>query len=887
MQIQKCLKFLILVISVQWLPLLMAPTRAAEDSDFEDWAPEAGMDEPLPMRGLSQTPMNDLLKQSEIDPELLLKRQALINSKAGGDSMTDADGVDRPGLPRSESRLSADSAARRQQSSSIGQPELSLEMIDSQREMERALQRERERNERSTVETIFSGRFPSQVSRRLEQFGYNLFNRSAESFTALENIPISADYIMGPGDVFTVNVWGANSLSRKVTVRRDGTIFIPKVGTVKVVGQTYAEMTQAIEKRITRLMSGVRVSFSFESIRSIEVMLVGEVEKPGSYQVASTSSPINALFYGGGIKKTGSLRSIKVVRGGKEIATVDLYDFLIKGSSTSLRLQSQDVVLVPVIGPVAALAGNIKRPAIYELKADSRLHDLLMMGGGLSFSGHAGRLSLERVVSNKERVTRDIMIPENLATLSAEEISKSPLSEVLMDGDFVRVFPVLDIMAKTVYLRGHVKRPGPYEFRPGLKVADLLKSFEALKPEPYTDYLQIIRVRPPKDEKSSLFVNLEKALGGDSAHNIELQDRDQVVVFSKDELNLRERVTISGRVNKPGEYLHFEGMRLRDLIYMAGNLTQDAYLANAEIARYSIENNQLKFDRFQVNLQSLLNQDDGNNPELMPKDNVLIQGIPNFELNNFLVLEGEVKFPGRYSFSRNERLSSVIRRAGGFSDKAFLPGSIFTRESVRRIQERNLEEQISRLEEAILQESLNPRAVRASEDAASSQEALAARRALLKNLERSEVSGRMVIRVTPLENFERSRFDIPLEAGDKLFIPQVPSTVTVTGEVYNPTSLVFVDNRSVQHYLDQTGGLTMNADSDSVFVIRADGSVISKRQNRGFLLRSFYRTTIERGDTIFVPKDISRFSPLDTAKDITEILFKIASTTGITITALR
>ncbi len=740
---------------------------------------------------------------------------------------------------------------------------------------------------RSKAEEIFLGKFPQGISKDLEQFGYDLFRRKPSDFVALEDIPISPDYTIGPGDTFTINVWGSSNFSYPVTVRRDGTIFIPKVGSVRVWGQTFKEMSAAIEKRLLNFFSGIKVNIAFDSIRQIDVYVVGEVKQPGSYSIPSTSTPINALFHAGGPTKDGSLRSIQILRNNKVIDNIDLYDFLINGMVNRLRLQSQDVILVPVVGKMVAIAGNVKRPAIYELKDKTSLYDLLAMSGNLTFAGQVGRLSLDRVNQNKERITKDFQIPENFAGLSKEEISKSDLSTEVLDGDLVKVFPVLSTVRKTVFLRGHVKRPGSYEFKEGMTFRQLVRSYDDIKPEPYTDYAQIIRSVPPTGEKLSIFVELKKAMDGDAKADIALQDRDEVVLFSKEELNLNDEVTISGKVNKPGNFIYFKGMKLRDLIYVAGNITQDAYLANAEIARYIVVGDDLKLERIQVNLRETLNGNASQNPELKPRDKVFVMSLPNWKLENFVSLTGEVRYPGQYPFLPGEKLSSVIERAGGYTNKAFLKGAFFTRKSVQDLQRKALKEQISQLEEAVLQETVRPSQYLSADDLKANQEAIIARKGLLTKLQSAEVTGRMVIKLDSLDRFRDSEFNIPLEARDTLDIPEIPSVVTIMGEVYSPSSMVYVEGQTVQYYLSQAGGATVNADTESIFVIRANGSVVSKRQNRGFLLRNFYQTEIERGDAILVPKDITRFSWLNTTKDITEILFKIASTTGITITALK
>ncbi|MDB5038355.1 MAG: polysaccharide biosynthesis protein [Bacteriovoracaceae bacterium] len=741
---------------------------------------------------------------------------------------------------------------------------------------------------KSTIENIFFGKFPKKLSRDLKQFGYDLFSRKPSSFMPLEDVPISADYVVGPGDSFTINVWGTTNFSIPVTVRRDGTIFIPKVGAIRVWSQTFKEMTSTIEKRLLNFFSGIKVNIAFDSIRLMDVFVIGEVKQPGSYSVSSTSSPINALFHAGGPTKNGSLRNIQILRNNQVIEKVDLYDFLISGISARQKLQSQDVILVPVVGKMVAIAGNVKRPAIYEIKDPTSLFELITMAGGLTFTGQIGRLSLERVNQNKERVTKDYQIPENFSSLSKTENPKSDLSTEVADGDLIKIFPVLTTVRKTVYLRGHVKHPGSYEYKEGMKIKDLLPDFNELLPEPYTEYAQIIRTIPPLDEKQSLFVPLQQLLSGDESANMKLKEQDEVVLFSREELNLRETVSISGKINKPGTYLFFAGMRLKDLLYMAGNLKQDAYLANAEIARYKISGEELKLERLQVNLKSTLAANSSkDNPLLEPKDRVFIQGLSNWGLENYATVTGEVRFPGEYPFLPGERLSSVIERAGGFTKKAFLPGAFYTRVSVKEIQKKALKEQVAQLEEAVLQESVRPSQYLSSQDVQTFQQAVLARKEMLKKLQSSDVTGRMLIHISPLPEFKNGTYDIPLEAKDSITIPSIPSVATVQGEVYNPSSMVFVSGKTVQYYLEKAGGTTPNANNESIFVIKADGSVISRRQNRGFLLRNFYQTEIERGDSILVPKDITQFSWLNTTKDITEILFKIASTTGITITALK
>jgi len=744
-------------------------------------------------------------------------------------------------------------------------------------------------NGHSSIEAVFSDKFPRSIPRGLKQFGYDVFGQTPSNFTPLGDIPVASDYIVGPGDTFTINIWGNTNLSYSVSVKRNGTIFIPKVGPIKVWGLSYGKMKRRIRARLSNFFSGFKMSITFETIRTVSVFIIGEVTTPGFYTIPSTSTVINALFKCGGVTKRGSLRNIEIHRNNKRIATVDLYEFLISGKAPSnYRLQSEDIILIPVIGSVTGIAGSVKRPAIYELKKKTSIYDLYTMAGGITFTGHVGRIQLERVLNNKKRITQDFEMPLKIKTMKPKAIAKTDMGKRVRDGDLIKIFPILPGLKQTVFLEGHVARPGPYELKKDMLLSSLIPNHQALLPEAYLGFVQIKRILEPDQHVEFLFSNLERLFDGDDSQDIELHEQDTITVFSKQALNLKEKVHIRGQVNKPGDYPYFKGMTLKDLIQLAGNITQSAYLANAEIARYIPMKDELKAERMTVDLNDVLRDNPVSNPPLLPKDRVYVRSLPEWELNNFITLTGEIKFPGPYAFTKGERLSNVIERAGGYTWKAFLPGTVFTRVSVQKLQQEKLNKQIEDLQQAILSEDLYESAQALSAEAVQTQrQARASRNAMLANLKRTKATGRMVIRLDTPKNFKGSDSDIRLEAGDALSIPAIPSVVTVMGEVYNPTSIVYKPGKSVRHYLELVGGPTVNANTQSIFIIKADGTVVSRKQNRGFLLRNFYNKNVERGDTILVPKDITRFSWLNTTKDITEILFRIASTTGITIAAFK
>jgi protein involved in polysaccharide export with SLBB domain len=462
----------------------------------------------------------------------------------------------------------------------------------------------------------------------------------------------------------------------------------------------------------------------------------------------------------------------------------------------------------------------------------------------------------------------------------------------------VKVFPVNEAVRKVVSLKGNVARPGEYQFREGMRITDLIASFTALLPDSYMESGEVTRLVPPDLHREILSFNLRKALEGDPAENLLLHEQDTVKVFSRWDMQEKPTVSINGQVVNPGTYDFYPRMTVRDLVTAAGSLKRNAYLNNAELTRIVVANGRAEATRIGVDLGKALTGDPQQNMELQPDDVLIVRGIVDWleATDRFIALQGEVKFPGVYSITKGERLSSVIARAGGYSDKAYLRGAKFTRKSVQESQQRRMDEVIARSEKDILQKQGELAALSASKEELEATKA--ALEGLMKGLERLKTvraEGRVVIHLASLDDLRKSPYDLELQGGDSLEIPQTPSVVSVMGEVYNQTTLVYLPAKNVGFYLKKSGGPTRDAEEDEMYLIKADGSVMSRQQStagihwdedqRSWTFGGFMSSSMDPGDTLVVPQRLERIAWMRDIKDITTIISQIALTAGVIVAA--
>jgi protein involved in polysaccharide export with SLBB domain len=732
----------------------------------------------------------------------------------------------------------------------------------------------------------------NDVSRNLKQFGYDVFSKPITTFAPVTNVPVGPDYVVGPGDSFSLTLWGRVDAQYSLLVDRNGLVVLPEVGALKVWGMKFADLEAYLQHELARKYTDFKMSVTMDRLRTIRVFVVGEASVPGTYTVSSLSTVINGLFAAGGPSKNGSLRKIRLLRNAAEPAELDLYGFLLGGDKTKdVRLQDGDTVFIPLIGPIVAVAGNVKRPAIYEMAAPMTLRQALDLAGGVTFSGWLQRVQVERVSNHERRIAVDFDISKDGAAAGNASVQNL----MLQDGDMVKVFGVASQDEKVVHLEGHVLRPGTYEWKPGMRLKEVLTSYELLQPQPNTDYGEIIRLIPPDLHPITVPFNLGKLLADDPVQNVELAQYDTIRVFRWDK-RISQKVTVSGLVFDPNAYRLVPDMKVRDLIEAAGGLQKNAYLRTAEVTRRHISQEGMTTEKIEINLEKAIAGDPENNIALRDYDYLVIRPIPDLQFGMTAEITGEVRFPGVYPIQKQETLSSLIERAGGYTEQAYLRGAVFTRKSAMEVQRHRLDELVSQIEQSTLSSSQQSISGAMDADAAKAQQAaLETKKELLAKLRSAKVTGRVVVRLTSPEEFKRSKFDIEMEDGDKLVVPQTPGVVYVVGEVFNSTSLLYERGETVNYYLNRVGGMTKDADKKQVSVIMADGSVISMAQgNRGRAIYwdrdynqwssgGFMSYRMGPGDTIVVPRKIDKTQWLRNTKDITQILFQIAVAAGVVL----
>jgi len=740
----------------------------------------------------------------------------------------------------------------------------------------------------SIEKSFFEEKIPQVISREIKQFGYDFFLSKVSTFAPVADVPVGPDYIIGPGDAFTITLWGRIEASLPVEVDRNGEISLPKVGVLKVWGMTFSQLQKFLFVQISKYYKDFQMNVTMGKLRTIRVFVVGEVQSPGNYVLSSLSTVYHALIAAGGPSKRGSMRNVQLLRNAKVIETIDLYDFFLRGDrSKDIRLESGDTVFISVIGPTVAVSGSVKRPAIYELRESMALKEFIEMAGGVTFQGYLQRVQVERVEAHQKKVVVDFDISPEVKTPHPH------LSTILRDGDFVKIFPIFYRPENIVFLEGNVKRPGSYELKPGMKLSDLIPSFEELLTEPYLEHAEIHRLLPPEGKLQIISFNLGKLLQGDKRENLPLANQDRVIIFSKSSLKEIPRVSISGEVQAPGKYRLVEKMRVRDLIYQAGNLKRSAYLQEAEITRLIKTEKEVTSKLLNINLNEVLRENPEHNILLQEDDHLFVRQIPKWYVDKTVSITGEVKFPGVYTFSKGERLSSVLERAGDFTPEAYLPGAFFSRESVRKTQQKRVQEFIEEQEQEIIKETARAaEAALSKEEAEQRQRALTQRRELITRLRAATATGRVVIKLLPLEKFRGSEYDLELEEGDSLLIPIIPMTVMVMGRVYNPTAIIYTKDKPLEYYLSKVGGPAENADEKRIHLVKADGTVFSRAQARFWDIRwdpeshrwaagGFMATRMDPGDTILVPEKYERIYWTREIRDWTQIIFQIAVAAGV------
>jgi protein involved in polysaccharide export with SLBB domain len=692
-----------------------------------------------------------------------------------------------------------------------------------------------------------------QDAGKLKRFGSEVFlDRAGSSAGAGTDLPVGPDYILGSGDGLTINLWGGVSQNLTRVIDPEGKIVLPEAGSIVVAGLTLQHAQSSIEIALKQQFHNVRVDVAIARLRSVRVYVVGDVQRPGAYEVSSLSTPLNALYAAGGPTSIGSLRFVRHYRGAQLVHEVDLYDFLLHGMRMDEeRLQSGDTLLIPPAGPQVAVFGMVKRPAIYELKGgNSTLADVLEDAGDATVAAAFNHITVERIQPNQQRETLSLAIP---SPITPQSTLQAISSFHVKDGDRIRVAPILPYSERVIYVEGHVVRPGKYPYHDGMQVSDVLHTYQDLLPEPASKG-DIVRLVPPDLHPEAIQFDVADLLIGNS--HLALQPFDTVRVLGRYEVD-SPQVTIRGEVLRPGVYALSQGMTASQLVKMAGGFKRDALLDSADLTSYSIQDEKKIVSQLAaVNIGTAVSGSSNADVPLKPGDVLTILQISGWnDIGASVTLEGEVAYPGSYGLQEGERLSSVLRRAGGFRDAAYPAGTVLVRTQVRELEEKSRAELIRQIETTSVSARLSPN-LTGQDQTATLQAAAQQQNEVLQRLRSQPASGRLVIHVsTDINSWANTPADIEMRSGDVLTVPKRPGFVLVSGQVYNPSAITFVPGKDASWYLRRAGGTNDVANRKEIFVIRANGSVVGRRSGEWYASRVL-STRLDPGDVIVVPQKI-------------------------------
>jgi polysaccharide export outer membrane protein len=646
------------------------------------------------------------------------------------------------------------------------------------------------------------------LGRGLPLFGYNLFSDVPSTFAPIDRVPVTQDYVVGPGDEIVIRAWGQVDIDYRATIDRNGAINIPRVGNINVAGIKYQELEPFLKTAIGRVFRNFELNVTLGQLRSIQIFVVGQARRPGSYTVSSLSTLVNALFASGGPSIRGSMRGIQLKRGDKVVTEFDVYDLLIKGDkSRDAKLLPGDVIYIPPVKDLVAIAGSVNEPAIYEIKPGTSLGSIVELAGGFTTTAAGQKATLERIANRKTR--------------TVEEFTLDPagLARPLRDGDLVQIFAVSPKFENVVTLRGSVANPGRFPWREGMRVRDIIPDKDALiVPDFWLRQNNSSRVQLSGQER--LRVNVKQSF---------------------DEINW--------------DYAVIERLRYEDL--------------TTQLIPFNLG-------------KAVLEGDQSNNVPLRAGDIVTIFSksditVPVSKQTKYVRLEGELATSGIYQILPGETLRQLVTRIGGLSPNAFLFGAEFNRESTRVFQQKRLDESIDQMEREIQrQAATNASGALSTEDAATAKVRAETQRELAARMRQFKATGRIVLEMPrSIAVTIKDLPDLVLEDGDRLMVPAMPSTVSVIGSVFNQNAFIHRQGQQLSDYLARSGGPTRDADTGSLYLIRADGTVTSRRQSN-WLISGFESDQLMPGDTVVVPENLERFRLTKELKDWSQIFFQFA-----------
>ena len=783
-------------------------------------------------------------------------------------------------------------------------------------------------------------------NRGAERFGLEVFhNGTADPDILPMDLPVGPDYIVGPGDSLAINLWGGVSQRLLRAVDREGRLALPEAGPLLVSGKSLGEVQDAVQRVLRTQFRDVSADVSLLKLRTVRVYVVGEVAAPGAYDVSSLSTPLNALFAAGGITSRGSLRRLEHYRGKQLVEEVDAYDLLLHGIRGDMkRLENGDSLRVPPLETSVKVDGMVRRPALYELRGEKNLNEVLELAGGILPAAALRHIEVQRLTAHEKRSMLSLEIGEG----SDKEALRAAFEKFeVQDGDEIHIYPIAPYNTGAVYLEGHVLRPGRYSYQKGMKLTDLIPSYKDLLPEPSERYAEIIRIQGPDnrpvvesfrlgdalahpesaprlqaldtirifgrydleaapeysvfgevrnpgsyrssgqahlrdaifqaggttpeawEESAQLFralpdgstkvfsISLREALAGDPLNNILIEPRDRILVHRQPERVNPPSVYVRGEVARPGRYPLVADMKVSDLVRSAGGLLRSANPTSADLTHYAATSGAAAAvqprESHAVNLGAALAREEAEDLPLRDGDVLTVPQQTGWKnIGASVTIRGEVAKPGVYGIQPGERLSSLLRRAGGLQPAAYPQAAIFERIEVREMQQRSRQELIQRLEQesTVVKTSVT---TTGSEEAALQQAATQQRQRILEALRRAPVSGRLVVHIRQgQKDFAGSPDDLELRAGDTLDIPKQPGFVVIVGQVYNSNAISYAPGKNAGWYLSRAGGATGLANKKAIFIIRANGSVTSG--SNGLWSGGVLSSTLGPGDIIVVPE---------------------------------
>ena len=800
----------------------------------------------------------------------------------------------------------------------------------------------------------------------LKRFGYDLFQGEPTTFAPVSDVPVPSEYLVGPGDNIKVQLFGKDNKEYDLVINREGVIQFPALGPINVVGLNFAELRKQLTTRINQQMIGIESNITMGELRSIRIFVAGDAYKPGSYTVSSLSTITQALFVSGGVNEIGSLRNIQLKRNGKLIGSMDLYDLLMRGdASGDKRLRSGDVVFIPSVGGLVSVTGEVRRPAIYELKKHETIGDIISMAAGLKPGAYPRSSSIERFNSTGLKTVTNL----DLTTASGKATKAR-------SGDVVRIKSASNRYENAITVIGAVVRPGKYQWYQGQKISDLVPSIWGdLQASADLDYGIIVReINDYGDVEIHQFAPGLAISDKAASDDLLLKSRDKVIFFNfsdeaqnRYELNklVKERVAkvaklagdsllgndmfssgfsqlqkqgleqrsqlggviiaqeapeddqtaaiigevnkmlinlfddkdliklssvmnrgellypvvmklssqgragkgvmvvaVNGKVRHPGIYPLAVNARVNDLIKAGGGLKEGAYTTRAELTSTVTDNIGSSIKHANIDLKSAIEGNATANVLLKGRDILTVMTTPEWQENKTVEIRGEVKFPGVYNIRRGETLQDVLKRAGGFTEYAYLPSSVFVRESVR------LQEQleIKKLADQ-LRRDIATRGVSKDGNVVNYADA----QMMLTDLENIQAVGRLVVDLSAI-SIGIEQADLQLEDSDVLYIPSTKQTIAVMGEVQHAATHRFKQGLTLEQYLAMSGGVRERADDDRTYVIKANGSVMMPSNSMWFSSED----DLQPGDTIIVPLDTEYKDNLTLWTQVTSIIYNSA-----------